>query len=166
MATSTLKSTAITNRDATPKVANNARVSGAPLISAIDIVTTAAADDTSSTYRMLSVPSNAFVRGVYFSTAALGGSSTVDIGVFRSTADGGAVVDADFFASAVSTVNAVARTDVTYESAVFTAAKRMQPLWQAAGLSADPGGELDIVISCQATIANAAAMSLEVQYVV
>jgi hypothetical protein len=164
MGTSTLKSSGITNRDA--KALTNSRLYGAPLHSALDTVTTAASDDTSSTYRMLAVPSNCLVRGVYFACAALGGSSAVDIGVFRSTADGGAVVDADFFASAVSTVNAVARTDVTYESAVFTAAKRVQPLWQAVGLSADPGGELDIVVSCQATIANAAAMTLEVQYVI
>jgi hypothetical protein len=165
MGTSTLKSSTITNRDAVPKVVNDARLYGSLLQSAFGTATSAASDDTSSTYRLVAVPSNCIVRGVYYSTAAQGGSAAVDIGVFRDTLSGGAVVDADFFASALGTATALARTDCTYESAVYTAAKRVQPLWQAAGLSADPGGELDIVVSVQATVANAVAMSLEVQYV-
>jgi NAD(P)-dependent dehydrogenase (short-subunit alcohol dehydrogenase family) len=54
--------------------------------------TSAASDDTSSTYRLVAVPSNCIVRGVYYSTVAQGGSAAVDIGVFRDTAAGGAVV--------------------------------------------------------------------------
>lgn len=166
MAVSPLKSPSITNRDATPKVANDGRIYGAPLRSTIGIVSSLAADDIGSTYRFCAVPSNALVRGVFYSTAAQGGSAALDIGVYRSTADGGAVVDADFFASGVSTVSVLVRTDVTHESAIYTAAKRVQPLWQAAGLTADPGGELDIVATVTAIVANAVAQSLEVQYVV
>ncbi len=166
MGTSALKSAAITNRDSTPKVATKSQLYGAPLRSAVGYVTAAAADDTSSRYRVCAVPSNAFVRAVYISSVAQGGSAAADIGVYRATVDGGAVVDADLFGSGVSLVSVVPRTDVTNESTNFTPALREQPLWQAAGLSSDPGGELDIVIAPTAALTNGGIVSAEVQYVV
>lgn len=165
MGTSALKSTSLTNRDATPKVATNSRLYGAIKYSAYGYVTAAAADDTASRYRMVAVPSNCIVRAVYLSSIAQGGSAAVDVGVYRATADGAAVVDADLFGSAVSVVSVVPRTDVTCESTVYTAALREQPLWQAAGLSADPGGELDIVLTPTAALTNGGALAVEVEYV-
>lgn len=166
MGTSALKSASLTNRDATPKVATNARLYGAPLLSAVGYATAAAADDTSSRYRLVSVPSNAVVRAVYLSSVAQGGSGAVDVGVYRATADGAAVADADLFGSGVSVVSAISRSDVTNESTNYTAALREQPLWQAAGLSTDPGGELDIVVAPTASLTNGGAIALEVQYVI
>lgn len=166
MGTSALKSAALTNRDATPKVQTKSQLYGGILRSAIGYVTAAAADDTSSRYRLCAVPSNAFVRAVYISSVAQGGSAAVDVGVFRSTVDGGAAVSAALFGSAVSLVSVVPRTDVTNESTTYTPALREQPLWQAAGLSADPGGELDIVLSPTAALTNGGIVSAEVQYVV
>ena len=46
----------------------------------------AAADDTSSTYRLCALPSACIVRGVYLSSVAQGGSAAVDVGVRRATA--------------------------------------------------------------------------------
>ena len=166
MGTSSLKSSSLTNRDALPKVATNARLYGAPKHSAYGYVTAAAADDTASRYRMVAVPSNAFVRAVYLSSVAQGGSAAVDVGVYRTPKDGGAVCDADLFGSGVSLVSVVPRTDVTNESTNFTAAMREQPLWQAAGLSADPGGELDIVVAPSAALTNGGPVALEVEYVI
>lgn len=166
MATEALKSATITNRDATPRVANNARLSGAHLRSAVGSATATAGVTTGSTYRLCSVPSNALVREVLVSTVAQGGTSAADVGVYRATADGGAVVDADFFGSAVSLVSALSRSDVTNESTTYTPTKREQPLWQAVGLSSDPGGELDIVLTTTATLTNGGLLSAEVGYVV
>ncbi len=166
MGTSALKSTSLTNRDATPKVATNARLYGAPKYSAYGYVTAAAADDSASRYRMCAVPSNCIVRAVYISSVAQGGSAAVDVGVYRATADGAAVVDADLFGSGVSLVSVVPRTDVTNESTNYTAALREQPLWQAAGLSSDPGGELDIVVAPTAALTNGGAVAVEVEYVI
>lgn len=166
MGTSSLKSTSITNRDATPKVATNSRLYGAVLLSAVGYATAAAADDTNSSYRLVPVPSNAVVRGVYLSSVAQGGSAAADVGVRRSTKDGGAVVDVDLFGSGVSLVSAISRQDVTNESTNYTAALREQPLWQAAGLASDPGGELDIVVTPTAALTNGGAIALEVQYVI
>lgn len=166
MGTSALKSAGITNRDATPKVATNARIYGAPLMSAVGYVTAAAADDTASRYRVVALPSNAVVRAVYLSSVAQGGSAAVDVGVYRATVDGGASVSAALFGSAVSVVSVVSRSDVTNESTTYTPALREQPLWQAAGLSADPGGELDIVIAPTAALTNGGQIGVEVQYVI
>lgn len=165
MGTSSLKSTVITNRDATPRVASNANLAGAILRSAHGFITSIAADDTNSRYRMARVPSNAFVRGIYLSSVAQG-AGAVNIGVYRSTGDGGAVVSAALFTAALSVAAAVTRAEVTNQSAAYTAAKQEQPLWQAAGLTADPGGDLDIVIAPSTAFTNGGAVALEVQYVV
>ena len=166
MGTSSLKSAAITNRDATPKVATNARIYGASLLSAVGFVTAAAADDAASRYRACALPSNAVVRAVYLSSVAQGGSGAVDVGVYRATADGGAAVSAALFGSAVSVVSAVSRLDVTNESTNYTAANREKPLWEAAGLTSDPGGELDVVIAPTAALTTGGAIGVEVQYVI
>lgn len=166
MGTSALKSSTITNRDATPRVANNGRLQGGMVRRAYGYVTAAAADDTNSRYTMCELPSNAFVVAVYLSSVAQGGSGAVDVGVYRNTADGAAVVDADLFGSGVSVVSAVPRTDVTNESTNYTAAKREQPLWQAAGLTSDPGGTLDVVLAPTAALTNGGAIAVEVLYTV
>jgi hypothetical protein len=166
MGTSSLKSTVITNRDASPRVASNANLAGGILRSAVGSATAAAADDTNSRYRVIRIPTNAYVRAVYVSSVAQGGSGAVNVGVYRATADGGAVVSATLFASALSVVSAVSRSDVTNQSTNYTAAKREQPLWQAAGLTSDPGGELDLVIAPSAALTNGGAIAAEVQYVV
>lgn len=166
MATDTLLSATITNRDATPRVASNSRLAGAHLRSAVGYATSIAGVLTGSTYRLVSVPSNAYVRSVLLSCAALGGSTAHDVGVYRTTADGGAVVDADLFASGVSTVSALSRSDVTNESTTNTVAVREQPLWQAAGMAADPGGYLDIVLTSTATNTSGGLIGVEVNYVI
>ena len=71
-----------------------------------------------------------------------------NVGVYRTNRDGGAVVDVDLFGSAIDLGAAVVDSEISNESTEYTIAKRAQPLWQAAGLSADPGGHLDIALTC------------------
>lgn len=166
MGTSALKSASLTNRDATPRVFNNSNVQGAMVRVAKGYVTAAAADDTSSRYRMCEVPSWAIVHAIYLSSVAQGGSAAANVGVYRTTADGAAVVSANFFASGISVVSAVSRSDVTNQSASYTGQKREQPLWQALGMSADPKSMLDFVVAPSATFTNGGQVALEVWYVV
>ncbi len=166
MGTSALSSTYVTGRDATPRVLTNARIHGGVPRSYHGSVTAAAADDTASRYKMCSVPSNCMVRHVYLSSVAQGGSGAVNIGVYRTAADGGAVVSATLFASAVSVVSAVSVSDVVNQSTSYTPTKREQPLWQAAGLTSDPGGELDIMVAPSAALTNGGLIGLEVVAVV
>jgi hypothetical protein len=75
-----------------------------------------------------------------------------DIGVYRTNADGGAVVSVAFFGSAVSVAAANLNADVLNESGTNTEAKQAQPLWQAAGMTSDPKSQLDIAFTITTAI--------------
>jgi hypothetical protein len=72
-----------------------------------------------------------------------GGKPTALLAAARSTQD--------FFATAIDCASAVAPTDVTNESGTYTIDKRNQPIWQAVGLTTDPGGYFDIVATVVTT---------------
>ena len=76
-------------------------------------------------------------------------------------------IDADFFASAVvmTTQSTLGWTPITFESGTYTAAKMKQPIWEAAGLSEDPGGFIDICFTNTNTIDGAPVLSCRVDYV-
>lgn len=162
--TESLKSTVITNRDATPAVINDGRLAKGSLRESIGSVTTTTGKTTGSKYTLCSVPSSAIVSQILLSCAALGTATAADVGVYRNTADGGAAVDADFFATAVDLSAALSNSDITNESGTYTLDKQEQPLWQAAGMSADPMTSLDIVVTSTATIAAGGLLSLKVRY--
>jgi hypothetical protein len=164
----TLKSTAITNREATPPVFNNQGAGEPGLLKFVDgyYASIPASLSVTSIVRMCQVPSNAVVKKIVFDSDAQT-AGKFDIGVYRTNRDGGAVVDADFFASAVDCASAVAASDVTNESTTNTWAKRQQPLWQAVGLSSDPNCDLDIALTVVTTAVTTGtgAVNLQVQYV-
>ncbi len=163
---STLSSTPVTNADATPKVANNPGVSDGMLRRAAGTVENLAADSAASIYRMVRVPSNAHIHKVTYAADAAGATGQVDIGVYQTAANGGAVVDADHFASALDPgAAAIAETDVTHESGVYNIAECEEPLWEALGLTSDPGIDYDIAITVSEIIADAGTQMLKVEYV-
>lgn len=161
------KSTQLTNRDATPAVKVNASLAGGLVKAAKGQLTGIPSGDSStSIYRIMELPTTAVMLIMAVANSALGGSCAADIGVYRNTRDGGAVVDADLFASAVSLVSTnTTPSIITGESTVMTTTKFMQPLWQAAGLSADPGGTLDICATLTADTASSGALMLMALYV-
>jgi hypothetical protein len=80
------------------------------------------------------------------------GTTTIsDIGLYRTAKDGGAVVDADFFASALSLKDgALNGVDVLHESAVFSIANSGKELWDALGLTSDPSVFYDVAFTLTA----------------
>lgn len=155
MAVETLKGVEITNRDASPRVLNDpGRGVGARERCVFGhLASVPASTSTTSTIRLISVPSNCMVTAVLLSSEAQT-AGAFDVGVYRTPADGGAVVDQDFFATAVSCAAAVINVDVLNEAQVsgsYTIVKQSQPLWQAVGMSADPKAMLDIVLTCATT---------------
>lgn len=165
MALEHLKSTHIANATATPVVLNTAALgAGAALHESAGTVTAAAAADATSTYRLCRVPSNARVSQVLLSNGASGAAGAVDIGLYQTNDNGGAVVDADFFGSAVLITAAQTHADVTHESGVYTIANSEKSLWSALGLSADPQREYDVVVTVTAAPSAATAMSLKVLF--
>src|SRR5689334_1023260 len=164
----TLKGTAITNREATPRVLNNPGMgSGSQEYVACGyLASVTAALSITSVIRLVSIPSNSIVTALLFQSAAQG-AGKFDIGVYRNNSDGGAVVDQDFFATAVDCASAVVQTDELNESTTNTIAKQHQPLWQALGMSADPKSMLDIALTVVATdvTTGTGAVGIKTRYV-
>lgn len=161
MGTSHLKTAAITNLDATPPTASSSG-EGAPgrLVHADGYVTAVAADAAGSTYQLARVPTNAKVKAVILESEAQG-AGKVQVGLYYSSspsdgtppANQGTVVSGcvNLFAQDVDLTSAYGPTNVTNQNGAFTLDKRLQPLWQAAGLSSDPGGFFDIVATVHTT---------------
>lgn len=165
----TLKSAAITNRQATPVVFNNPGSGGAGVVREVYsfLASVTASLSATSIIRVVQVPSNAYVTSVRLYSAAQA-AGAFDCGVYRVNNDGGAVVLADLFGSAVSCASAIDGTEISNESGNYTIAKRAQPLWQAAGLSSDPGGHLDIALTVKTTdvTTGTGAIGLSVRYTI
>lgn len=165
MVTETLYSTPITNRDASPRVPNSSLNDGAPLLEKVGSVTITTGKTTGSIYVLASVPAVARVSQILLNNPALSASTAFDIGAYKTTADGAAVIDADFFATAVACTNANVDLDVTGESTTYTVDKREQPLWQALGMTAAPAsGMIDICLTNTATNAAGGLIGARVRY--
>lgn len=176
MAVFALKSTVISNRDATPKVLTDAYVAGGEVLEAEGYVQTgSAADSVGSTYKMVSIPSNARMSSLMLRNEALGVGGAVNIGLYYPTyipvgaglsaALAGTVIDATLFASALSVAAAAGPVEAMYESGTITIPKGEMPLWQMAGLSADPMINLDIVIAVSTVLAAQGYIGVNAKYI-
>lgn len=171
MTADALKSTSITNLDASPIVPNTAPNGvqyNVKKIADSVIPTAAGVADTGSKYKMIRLPSNCYLKHVHlFTSTALdtgGGSAAlaVDVGVYYSdsTVDGtpaanqGTAVNDNIIADAFALKGLTAALNV--ENPAWTQTKQTQPLWKAAGLTVDPGGQFDIVVGVE-TAANTGA---------
>jgi hypothetical protein len=125
-----------------------------------------AALSITSIIRLVQVPSNAVVVRVDAQFGAQG-AGKFDLGLYRTNDDGGAVVDADFFSSAIDAASAVALADVQTESTVNTIAKQNQPLWQAAGMTTDPKKDIDVALTVVTTdvTTGTTAVGVKVWYI-
>jgi hypothetical protein len=167
MAVVTKKSGSATDRDATPRVPVNGNIAGGFLKSWVGTIETTGTDSAASKYIMcVGVPSNARVQQVFLSCDGNNTSGAMDIGVYKSTADGGTVVDADFFASAQAIGTILTNSDVTHESGVYGIEDVEKPLWDALGLSADPNLLYDIVATITTADDSADTITLTVTAIV
>ena len=155
MGTSALKSTPITNLDAVPVVANTAgRGAKGTVRQANGYVTAVASDAVGSTYQLVRVPSNCVLKHCFFSSEAQG-AGKVQLSVYYSdsTVDGTAAANqglvvpttgAGFISGDIDCTSAVASSD-RIDGGTYTLDKRNKELWDALGLTSDPGGFFDIV---------------------
>lgn len=166
MAVVTTKATAITNRDATPQVLNNAILEGGIPREFVGTIEAGNGDSIGSKYLFGSIPSNARVSQILLSVDGGGTVGAGDIGLYDTTANGGAVVDADFFASAQSIVAALTNSDVTHESGVFGKEDVEKRVWEALGLASDPKKDYDVVMTLTTATDAAQTVSLRGKYVI
>lgn len=183
MGTSHLKSAAITNLDASPVVANQAGNGSSGYVRRVGgFVTTVASDAAGSTYQLVRVPTTARDIAVWFMSEAQG-AGKVQLSVYYSdsTVDGtpvakqGLVVPtsgAGFFSDDIdctSIVNGDYTSNGTSGTGAngYTMDKRGKELWDALGLTADPGGFFDIiaVVHTTAITTGAAKLGVRVEYI-
>lgn len=174
MTTEALKSAAITNLDATPPVAIQAGNGASGYVrKGIGYVTVSTTMAAGSTYRLVRLPTNARNVSVKFESEAQGaGKFNLSAYYSDSTVDGtpvanqGVIVPTtgdQFWASDIDCASAVTPTDVTNESGNNTLDKRGKELWDALGLTSDPGGFIDVVAVVHTTAVTTGTGKLGVE---
>lgn len=170
MAVVNTKSTAVTNADAATQTNLSLKIAGGRLRESVGTVEAVNGDSIGSTFRLARIRSSDRVSRVMLSCDAIT-TCAGDVGIYDIAANGGAVVDADFFASAQSLAAALVNQDVTHEAdaadagAGFGHADVEKPLWQALGLAADPYKLYDIAVTLTAAAASNGTIAMKVQYV-
>jgi hypothetical protein len=192
MAVEHVKSTPITELDATPRVAQTTGQGAAAELKTIEgVVTIPASADIDSTLQVVRVPFDAIIKEIIVDAAAFTTSGQFDIGVYYATDGTNALseaslvaadaIDQDFFTitaldggesnglfailvpgGGFRITNATVAQDA---NTVWGAVDVHLPLWEALGLSANPGGNADICLTLTEAIGAAAAIvSLQVKF--
>lgn len=164
MAVVDVKSTLLTNRDAAPRTINPVVNDGARVRSKAFTVEVTNGDSIGSTFRLCDLPSNARINSIRIFCDAIT-SAAADFGLYQTTANAGAVVDADAYASAqtIATANALG-IEVMFEARnVANVGKRV---FEDAGLTADPYRDYDLVATLTAAATATGTLSGIVEYVI
>jgi hypothetical protein len=163
MAVVNLKSTVITNATATPAVLTGGFIANGNLRESQGFANIGSGDSATSTYRLIRLRSSDRVSQLRVYSPDIGTTTAGDVGLYDvSSVNAGAVVDVDFFASALSlSGGALNGTDITFEAAaagglITNAEKR---IWEALGLTSDPSKEYDVVLTLTGA-ADAAGVAL------
>ena len=113
--------------------------------------------------RFCRVPSTARVLAIRGNLGSSASAGAINVGVYNPGSDGTAV-DADLFEAAQSVTSGFNDTNLA-DGAQNTPTKKGQPLWQAAGLTTDPGGYLVIAATVTtAFVASDTVFTLSVDY--
>ena len=155
----------VTNLDANPRLMNFKEFFGGEVKAQVDTVEAAATDQATSTYRLVRIPSDACLIFLSLLCDALGGACAADIGLYRTAADGGAVVDVDCYGTAQTLVSAITQTasvNVAFEAR--DVANIRKQAWQDAGLATDPVCFFDVVLTLTADAAAAGTITVLALY--
>lgn len=158
-------STQVTNADAQPKVLNSNKVHAGVLQESVAVIAKEAGDTDTHVFRFMRVRSSDRVSAILIAGDALSGATDVDVGLYRTTKDGGAEVDADLFYDGISIASAADFTTRTRDTATFGIEKAEQAIWQLLGLSADPGLEYDLTLLFNTGGSAAGDIAIKYQYV-
>lgn len=153
MAVVTRLSVQVTNRDAVPRVANNSAVQGAHLRFGVGKVLTVATDSINSIYIFFSIPSNAVMSSLRVFSQDIGSSAAAaDVGLYQTTKNGSAVVDADFFKAALNlNAGALNGTEILHDN-VISLDKAEQRIWEHLGLTVDSKRDYDVCMTATGAI--------------
>jgi hypothetical protein len=173
-----LKSTLLTNRDATPKVLTDAFLGGGIMEEVQGSVKVGTSDSANSYYRLVQVPSNSKLSQIYWQSDAIGTSagSIFDLGVwfptsiqqgggnFLSSGSAGVIIASSIFAAGLTANTANALTEITNQSLNYTIALQETPLWNVLGFASDPEIDFDMGFVTRVATGAAGYISLKVRY--
>lgn len=168
MAVVTIKSNICTNLDAQPAVLNSANIKKGNIREDSALVAIANGDSIASRYLVTRVRSGDRVSSIKFWAPDIGTTVAADLGLWDTAAAGSAVVDQDFFASAVSFATGPYNgIDITFEAGAAGGdiTKGEQRIWEALGLTADPMKEYDVCWTLTAASDAAGSVLTRLQYV-
>lgn len=166
MAVVNLKSTAVTNADASTMTANKLGIDGGKVKSRVGLASIANGDSLNSTYRLMRIKSSDYPKALKISSPDIGITTACKIGLSDVAAvNSGAAVDDDFFTASLSlNAGAIAETNVLNGN-VITLANSEKPIWELLGLSADPGKWYDVVLTLTGAADAAGVAKAELEYV-
>lgn len=161
MAVVNTKSAPITDADA--NVAVNSYKSGGRVRASIGVAAVANGDSIGSTIRLCRVHSSARVTGAEtFCTAIT--SAAANFGLYQTAGNGGAVVDADFFAAGQTIATASAGINILgANTATYGPANREKRIWEVLGLTSDPGVYYDVTATLTAAATAAGTVGAYVE---
>src|SRR3990167_1747900 len=166
MAVVNTKSPAISRADERqPRVDTPSHIqAGSPVI-AVGTVEISSADDDTSVYRFVRIPSGARVNKIEALTDAITGGTDYNLGLYKpADVGGGAVVDDNLFADALdlSSGNTIP-VEVTFDQQDIADIEKR--VWELLGLSADPHTEYDVALTAVTAGTGAGTVSLRMTYV-
>lgn len=165
MAVVNTKTNIITAMDASPvQVVNVTDATGRlrVIASTLEVGTT---DSANSVFRFARLFHNWSIKHIWVYNDAQAGFTSADIGLYRTAADGGAVVDVDAYAAAVTM--ATARTSgVMYDAAYTTRNidKVQNRVWQDASATAETGLWYDLCITANTIGSAGGTITVIVEY--
>lgn len=163
MAVVTVSAAPVANADAKPIVRNSAKVAEGEILGSVGSVAVANGDSIASIYRMVRIKSGCRMNSLQLVCDAITGAAA-DIGLYQTPGRGGAVVDADFFTAAQSLATATQGIQVAHGN-ILKAGNIGLRVWEALGLSADPGIEYDIALTLTAAATAAGNAALKADFV-
>jgi hypothetical protein len=167
MGTANTKCNNVTKLDATPRVMNPTYLMGGILKEQVGTVEIAAADDNNSVYRVGRVHSSWRISDIVRYNDAITSGADFDVGLYDTAENGGAVVNINCFADAVSLVSAsVTGTKDLYEAGSDVGVEDIeQRVWEMAGLTEDPGKFMDVCYTGVTVGSGAGTLSVKIRYV-
>ena len=168
MAEANTKSTAITNNDATPRVQNDRRIDGGVVREKVGTVEIAAADDASSVYRMVRLHTSWRLSELLRFNDAITSGTDFDVGFYDTAENGGAVININALADAISLASAATTSPVRdmYETGGDIGVEDIEQLiWQMCGLSSDPNKFVDLCYTGVTPGSGAGTLSVIARYV-
>lgn len=170
MAVVTVKSTALTNADATPQVLNTPIIQRGRRNTSVGFAAVANGDSIASQYRLLRVRSSDRLASMTLFCTAIT-SAAANLGLYETTANGGAAAvtptygsgAAACFAAAQTLASALNALNVTYS--VTTLAQMEKRVWELLGFTSDPGKDFDLVLTLTAAATAAGTVGMHVDSV-